>query len=133
MLGDYLVFPILLSKDLTASREFYHETLGLEILLEDEERIIFRCGSGSQLGVTRSTVGTADKQTQLAWRVPDLKAELADLRARGVTIQEYEEPDPRTTDGIADMGVFWSAWIIDPSGNALGILQSKGPRPTGVP
>lgn len=49
MLGDHLVFPILLSTDLAKSREFYHDTLGLDIVRQDEERIIFRCGSGSQL------------------------------------------------------------------------------------
>ena len=125
MLGDHPVFPILLSKDLVASRAFYHDTLGLEILREDEERIMFRCGGGSMLSVTLSTVGTADTQTQLAWRVPDLQAELADLRARGVRIDEYDLPDPKTTDGIADMGFSWAAWIIDPSGNALGIIQPK--------
>jgi len=109
MLGDHLVFPILLSMDLTASRAFYHDTLGLDILREDDERIIFRCGAGSQLTVTLSTTGTADPQTQLAWRVPDLRAELADLRARGVPIQEYDLPDPKTEDGIADMGFAWAA------------------------
>lgn len=129
MLGDHLVFPILLSKDLAASRTFYHDTLGLEILREDEERIIFRCGSGSQLSVTLSTIGTSDMQTQLAWRVPDLRAELADLRARGVRIEQYDAPDPVTdADGIADMGFAWAAWIIDPSGNALGIIEPKGTR-----
>ena len=128
MLGDYLIFPILLSKDLAQTREFYHDTLGLEILREDPERIIFRCGSGSQISVTRSTIGTADAQTQLAWRVPDLRAELADLRARGVRIEQYVAPDPVTdSEGIADMGFAWSAWIIDPSGNALAILQVKPP------
>jgi len=130
MLGDHLVFPILLSRDLAVSRAFYHDTLGLEILRQDEERIIFRCGSGSQLSVTLSTVGTADTQTQLAWRVPDLRAELDDLRARGVPIQAYDEPDPKTdAEGIADMGFAWAAWILDPSGNALAIIQPKGPPP----
>jgi catechol 2,3-dioxygenase-like lactoylglutathione lyase family enzyme len=128
MLGDHLVFPILLSMDLATSREFYHDTLGLDILRDDEARIIFRCGSGSQLSVTHSTIGTADAQTQLAWRVPDLHAELADLRARGVRIEAYDAPDPKTdADGIADMGFAWSAWILDPSGNALGIIQPKVP------
>ena len=127
MLGDHLVFPILLSKDLTASRAFYHDTLGLDILREDDERIIFRCGAGSQLAVTLSTTGTTDTQTQLAWRVPDLRAELADIRARGVPIQEYDVPDPKTEDGIADMGFAWAAWIIDPSRNVLGIMQPKNP------
>jgi catechol-2,3-dioxygenase len=134
MLGDHLVFPILLSRDLTSSREFYHGTLGLDVLREDEERIIFRCGSGSQVTVTLSTTGTSDTQTQLAWRVPDLRAELDDLRARGVRIEAYEAPDPKTdADGIADMGFAWASWILDPSGNALGIIQPKtgpaDPRP----
>ncbi len=129
MLADHLVFPILLSRDLDRDRLWYRDTLGLEILREDDERVIFRCGSGSQLSVTRSTVGTADSQTQLAWRVPDIRAEIADLRARGIRIEEYEEPDPKTTDGIADMGFAWAAWFIDPSGNALSIIQ---PKPPGV-
>jgi catechol 2,3-dioxygenase-like lactoylglutathione lyase family enzyme len=126
MLGDHLVFPILLSKDLEKSRAYYHDTLGLEILRTDPDRIVFRCGSGSQVVVTLSTTGTSDTQTQLAWRVPDLRAALADLRARGVRIESYVAPDPVTdADGIADMGHSWAAWIIDPSGNVLGIVQPK--------
>jgi catechol 2,3-dioxygenase-like lactoylglutathione lyase family enzyme len=128
MLGDHPVFPILLSTDLQASRAFYHDTLGLEILREDEERIIFRCGSGSQLSVTRSTTGTSDTQTQLAWRVPDIRAELDDLRARGVRIEQYDEPDPKTDPGgVADMGFAWAAWFIDPSRNVLSIIEPKTP------
>ena len=126
MLGDQLVFPILLSKDLAKSREFYHETLGLDILRHDEERIIFRCGSGSQVAVTLSTTGTSDTQTQLAWRVPDIRAELADLRVRGVRIEAYDAPDPVTdADGVADMGYAWAAWFLDPSRNVLAIIQPK--------
>ena len=73
MLGDHLVFPILLSKDLERSRAFYHDTLGLEVARRDDDRIVFRCGSGSQLVVTLSTTGTSDTQTQLAWRVSDVR------------------------------------------------------------
>jgi catechol 2,3-dioxygenase-like lactoylglutathione lyase family enzyme len=128
VLGDHLVFPILLSTDLARSRDFYHGTLGLEILREDDERLIFRCGSGSQLSVTRSTTGTSDTQTQLAWRVPDIRAALADLRARGVRIEAYDAPDPKTdADGIADMGFAWAAWFVDPSRNVLAIIQPKAP------
>ncbi len=127
MLGDHPVFPILLSTDLAASRTFYHDTLGLEILREDEgDRIVFRCGGGTQLVVTHSTVGTADIQTQMAWRVADLRAALADLRARGVRIEEYKAPDPVTVDGIADMGHSWAAWFMDPSQNVLAVVQPKG-------
>jgi catechol 2,3-dioxygenase-like lactoylglutathione lyase family enzyme len=126
MLGDHPVFPILLSTDLDASRAFYRDALGLEVVREDEgDRIVFRCGGGTQLVVTRSTVGTADSQTQMAWRVPDLAAALVDLRARGVRIEEYSAPDPVTVDGVADMGHSWAAWITDPSRNVLAIVQPK--------
>ena len=126
MLSDFPVFPILLSTDLDASRAFYHDTLGLEIVREDEgDRIVFRCGAGTQLVVTLSTVGTSDTQTQMAWRVPDVRAAVADLRARGVRIEEYEAPDPVTTDGVADMGHSWAAWFLDPSRNVLAVVQPK--------
>ncbi|HET9613983.1 MAG TPA: VOC family protein, partial [Candidatus Limnocylindrales bacterium] len=103
------------------------DTLGLEVIREDPgDRIVFRCGGGTQLVVTLSTVGTSDSQTQLAWRVPDVRAAVADLRSRGVRIEEYEAPDPVTDDGVADMGHSWAAWFIDPSRNVLAVVQPKG-------
>ena len=127
MLSDHPVFPILLSTDLAASRTFYRDVLGLEILREDaDDRIVFRCGGGTQLVVTLSTVGTTDTQTQMAWRVPDLPAAIADLRSRGVQIEEYTTPDPVTNDGIADMGHSLAAWFLDPSRNVLALVQPKG-------
>ena len=61
----------------------------------------------------------------MAWRVPDIRAAVDDLRARGVRIEEYEAPDPVTTDGVADMGHSWAAWFIDPSRNVLAVVQPK--------
>ena len=127
MLSEFPVFPILLSTDLDATRVFYHEVLGLEIAREDVgDRIVFRSGAGTQIAVTRSTIGTADSQTQLAWRVPDIHAAVAELRARGVKIEDYVAPDPVTVDGVADMGHSWAAWFIDPSRNCLAVVQPKG-------
>ena len=127
MLSDYPVFPILLSTDLDATRTFYHDVLGLEIAREDHgDRIVFRTGGGTQIAVTLSTTGTSDTQTQMAFRVPDIHAAVAELRALGVRIEEYEAPDPVTTDGVADMGHSWAAWFIDPSRNVLALVQPKG-------
>jgi catechol-2,3-dioxygenase len=126
MLSDHPVFPILLSTDMGASKTFYRDTLGLEMMAESEDRIVFGCGGGTQLVISRSTVGTSDTQTQMAWRVPDVHAAIADLRARGVHIEEYEAPAPVTVDGVADMGHSWAAWFIDPSRNVLSVVQPKG-------
>jgi catechol 2,3-dioxygenase-like lactoylglutathione lyase family enzyme len=126
VLSDHPVFPILLSRDLDASRHFYHGVLGLPILREDlPDRIVFGSGGGTQLVVTASTTGTKDIQTQLAWRVPDVRAAVDDLRARAVRIEEYRSPDPVTHDGIADMGHSWAAWFIDPSENILAVVEPK--------
>jgi catechol 2,3-dioxygenase-like lactoylglutathione lyase family enzyme len=126
VLNDSVVFPILLSLDLEATRVFYRDTLGLELAREDpDDRLVFRAGNGSQIAVTKSTVGSKDTQTQCAWRVPDIHAAVAELRSRGVRIEEYEAPDPVTTDGIADMGHSWAAWFVDPSGNVLAVVQPK--------
>jgi catechol 2,3-dioxygenase-like lactoylglutathione lyase family enzyme len=126
MLSEHPVFPILLARDLDAARSFYHGTLGLEVMREDPgDRIVFRSGGGTQLAVTLSTTGTADTQTQVAWRVPDIHEAVAELRARGVRIEEYSAPDPVTVDGIADMGHSWAAWFIDPSRNVLAVVQPK--------
>jgi catechol 2,3-dioxygenase-like lactoylglutathione lyase family enzyme len=126
VLSDYPVLPILLSKDLDTSRRFYRDTLGLEVAREDPDRTVYRAGGGAQFVVSLSTVGTHDTQTQMAWRVPDIKAAVADLRARGVRIEEYVAPLPVTVDGVADMGHSWAAWFLDPSGNVLAVVQPKG-------
>ena len=126
MLGDRVIHPVLLATDLAATRAFYHDRLGLEIIREDEHAIEFRCGGGTKLAVTRSTTGTADSQTQLGWEVDDLQAELDELRSRGVPIEDYDLPELNTEGGVADFGFAKMAWIIDPGRNALAIIEPRG-------
>ena len=78
---------------------------------------------GTHLDVTESTAGTADQQTQAAWQVSDIRTEAAELRARGIKVEDYDTPGLKTEDGIADIGFAWAAWISDPATNVLGILQ----------
>jgi catechol 2,3-dioxygenase-like lactoylglutathione lyase family enzyme len=125
MLGDHPISPVLLATDLAAARRFYQDLLGLEILSESEEGIVFKSGD-TALEVSKSTVGTKDTQTQAFWRVPDIRAEVAELRARGVEIEDYDQPGLKTDeDSVADVGVAWVAYIIDPGKNALAIFQLK--------
>jgi catechol 2,3-dioxygenase-like lactoylglutathione lyase family enzyme len=125
VLGDHPINPVLLATDLAAAREFYHDRLGLEVLEENEAAIVLRCGGGTRLDVTKSTTGTADTQTQASWQVEDVRAEVAELRSRGVKVEDYDMPGLKTEDGIADLGFAWAAWIVDPGKNALGLLQLK--------
>ncbi|MCA1708331.1 MAG: VOC family protein [Actinobacteria bacterium] len=125
MLGDHPIDVVLLAVDLEVAREFYVEKIGLDLLVESEHSLVLGCGGDSRLVISKSTVGTADEQTQAGFRVADLGAELEELRSRGVKIEDYDTPELKTQDGIADIGFALAAWFIDPGGNAIGILQEK--------
>ena len=100
VLNDSIVFPILLSRDLEASRAFYAGRLGLEIARENPgDRIVFRTGGGTQIAVTLSTVGTADTQTQLAWRVLDIHAA---VRRCHLKVSREKQADKRDVDAVLD-------------------------------
>ena len=130
ILGGAPAYTILLSLDLEASREFYRDKLGLRLLREDhseaDHRLVFEAGDGTRVIISQSTVGTSDSQTQMAFRVPDIRAAIRELESRGVRIEQYVAPDPVTDeDGVADMHHSWAAWFHDPSRNCIAIVQAK--------
>jgi catechol-2,3-dioxygenase len=125
MLANHPIDPMILATDLRVAKAFYADRVGLEVLLESDEFVTFKCGGDSRLVVTRSSSGTSEPQTKAAWRVSDLAAEVAELRLRGVNVEEYNEPGLKTVDGIADVGFALSAWLVDPHGNSIGLLQFK--------
>jgi len=123
MLADNPIDVVLLAPDLGASREFYAGKVGLSVLSEDESTIVVGCGGDSRIILSASSTGTANEQTQASWRVDDLAAELAELRARGVEIMEYDMPGLKTVNGVFDSGDALHAWIVDPGLNTIGIDQ----------
>ena len=125
MLRDSPLDVVLLATDLRPARDFYSNKLGLPIIDESEQRLAFSCGGASRVIISKSETGTADSQTQAQWRVQDLAAELADLRSRGVKIEEYDDPGFTTEDGIYDAGFALFAWITDPAKNLLALSQYK--------
>jgi catechol 2,3-dioxygenase-like lactoylglutathione lyase family enzyme len=93
MLADHPIDPMILATDLAAARAFYGDQIGLELLIESDDFRTFKCGGASRLVVTRSSTGTREPQTRPSWRVHDLAAELAELRARGVAVEDYVRRD----------------------------------------
>lgn len=59
------------------------------------------------------------------FHVRNLAAELAELRSRGMKIEEYDQPGIKTVYGVADIGFALLAWFIDPAKNCVGIIQLK--------
>ena len=125
MLSQSPIDVVLLATDLEASKDFYANKLGLQVLSENPGSVTFKCGGDSRLVISKSTAGTSDEQTQASFRVADVKAEAAELRSRGVKIEDYDMPGLKTVDGIADIGFAWIAWFIDPGKNCVGMIQLK--------
>ncbi len=125
MLAEHPIDVMILATDLGVARGFYRDRIGLEILLETDDFLTFRCGGDSRLVVSLSATGTSEQQTKASWRVQDLAAEVSELRRRGVEVAEYDGPGLKTADGIADVGFALAAWFVDPHGNSIGLLQFK--------
>jgi catechol-2,3-dioxygenase len=125
MLADNPIDVMILATDLAVAREFYGDRIGLEVMIESDDFLTFRCGGDSRLVVSRSAAGASEPQTKASWRVTDLAAEAADLRSRGVELEEYDGPGLKTFNGIADVGFALAAWLVDPHGNSIGLLQFK--------
>jgi catechol-2,3-dioxygenase len=129
MLGEHPIDVMILATDLGVAREFYGDRIGLDVLIESDDFLTFKCGGDSRLVVTRSATGTSEPQTKASWRVNDLAAEVSELRDRGVEVEEYDEPGLKTVEGIADVGFALAAWLVDPHGNSIGLLQFKREPP----
>jgi len=88
---------------------------------------VYRQGATHLSIYATPSAGTA-KNTVAVWRVDDLRAEMADMRARGVVFGDYDLGDVRTADGVLtdpDDGSL-AAWFADSEGNTLGLVEDHG-------
>jgi catechol 2,3-dioxygenase-like lactoylglutathione lyase family enzyme len=122
MLADRRVHTTLPTGDVDALRPFYEDVLGLTPYAILPGAVIYEVGDGTRFAISRSGIPAAGSHTQMAFAVPDVDAEVAALRARGITFETYETP---ATDaaGIARIGPGRAAWFKDPAGNLLAVIQ----------
>ena len=108
--------------DVDAAKAFYGGTLGLELVEENAGGIYYRAGS-SRVFVYPSQFAGTNQATAAGFDVDDIEAAVAELRGKGVTFEEYDYPELKTVDGIADLDGEKAAWFKDPSGNILSLGQ----------
>ena len=122
VITDAPIHPSLASADLAKARAWYSDKLGWEPTLEPPGVLVYELGGADSAFTIFETpfAGTA-KNTVMNWVVPDVRAEVGRLRARGVTFEEYETP--KTVDGIAQMPAGRAAWFRDPEGNLIGMIE----------
>jgi len=112
--------------DLDKARQFYGETLGLNVELLDADNglLALHLAGGRQTLAYLSPGMTPASYTILNFPVDDIEAAVDALVQRGVEILRYDglEQDER---GIMRAGGPLIAWFADPAGNVLSVLQER--------
>jgi len=126
MLQQAPIYAYVPVKDLARARKFYEQTLGFSPDYENEGGVGYKGAGGTAFFLYPSEFAGTNKASQAFWVVKDVRAEVAELKAKGVTFEEYDAPGFKTVDSIATGGGAMTAWFKDPEGNIMAIVQSIG-------
>ncbi|MEA4906776.1 MAG: VOC family protein [Chloroflexi bacterium] len=110
------------AQDLNRAKQFYAEKLGLQPASESAAGLIYQ-GKDSWFLLYPSSGVSTGSFTQAGWYTNDIQNEVAELKARGVVFEEYDYPNLKTVNSIANIGTSKSAWFKDSEGNLLGLVQ----------
>jgi catechol 2,3-dioxygenase-like lactoylglutathione lyase family enzyme len=127
MLHERRVHATLPVADLAVARAFWEDRLGFAPLQVLPTATLYAAAGGSTFAVSLASARATGGNTQMAFTVPDIEAEVMELSRLGVTLEAYDLPGLRTVDGIAEMGGNRVAWFRDPDGNVIGVIEF-GPR-----
>jgi catechol 2,3-dioxygenase-like lactoylglutathione lyase family enzyme len=123
MLSSSQIVAYVPVSDLARARKFYEEKLGFRAIDTSDAGVMYESGKGSRFFAYKSAGAGTSKASTAFWAVPDVEAEVADLKKRGVAFEEYDAPGYKTVNGIATGGGARTAWFKDSEGNILAVSQ----------
>jgi predicted enzyme related to lactoylglutathione lyase len=125
-LKDKPMFASLPAHDIERAKRWYEEKLELTPMLDlGDGGLLYNTG-GSQWLIYQTPAAGTGKQTVGGFVVPDIDETMRDLRAKGVTFEDYAMGDqgPTTENGVArDPNGGAAAWFTDSEGNILALTQ----------
>ena len=124
MFGKTKAFSGFSVNDAQAAKQFYGETLGLEVTEAHGILTLHLAGGGEVIAYPKGDQHAPASFTILNFQVEDIDAAVDELTRRGVAFQRYPglEADEK---GIVRGGGPLIAWFTDPSGNILAVLQDR--------
>jgi catechol 2,3-dioxygenase-like lactoylglutathione lyase family enzyme len=125
-LKDKPMFASLPAHDIERAKRWYEEKLELTPMLDlGNGGLLYNTGGSQWLIYQTPSAGTG-KQTVGGFVVPDIDETMRDLRAKGVTFEDYALGDkgPTTENGVArDPAGGAAAWFKDSEDNILALTQ----------
>jgi catechol 2,3-dioxygenase-like lactoylglutathione lyase family enzyme len=123
MLQKSPMYAYIPAKDVTRARKFYEQKLGFEPK-EEVAGVVYECAGGTACFLYPTPNAGTSKASQAFWQVDDVEREVAELKARGVTFEEYDAPGMKTVNSILTAGGAKAAWFKDTEGNILAVVQN---------
>jgi catechol 2,3-dioxygenase-like lactoylglutathione lyase family enzyme len=124
MFGKTKAFSGFSVDDVQKAKEFYGDTLGLDVT-EANGLLNLHLGGGAEvLAYPKGDQHTPATFTILNFQVDDIDAAVDELARRGIAFQRYPglEADEK---GVFRGGGPFIAWFTDPAGNILSVLQER--------
>ena len=110
--------------DLRKAKEFYGQTLGLDVT-ETPEGLELQTDQNSVFLYPKPN-HTPASFTVLNFQVDDIDEAIDDLASMGVNLEHYNLPDIKTdTRGIFRGPGHQIAWFKDPAGNILSVIEEQ--------
>jgi catechol 2,3-dioxygenase-like lactoylglutathione lyase family enzyme len=122
MLGSCDVIAFVATAQPAKAKEFYESILGLRLVADEPFSLVFDA-KGTMLRIAKVQVVTPARHTVFGWIVPDVRQAVTELKAKGITFEQYEGL-PQDEMGICSFpGGSEVAWFRDPDGNKLSLTQ----------
>ena len=125
MFKDTKAFSSFSVDDLQKAKEFYGQTLGLE-LSEEKEGLALRMAGGGVVFIYPKPNHTPATFTILNFPVNDIEQAVDELTKLGISFEHYDQEEIKTdTKGIHRNAGPKIAWFKDPAGNTLSVLEEN--------
>ncbi|WP_062310050.1 VOC family protein [Demequina rhizosphaerae] len=122
MLKDSVATACFSTDDIAKTKEFYNGTLGVPILMDQDDAVAFQFANGTAAFIYLKEDHVPAAHTVLILTGADVEAEVADLKSRGVVFADLPYTDD---DGITrEEGMPKTAWFQDPSGNWVAVGEN---------
>ena len=108
---------------MTRARNFYEQKLGFKPGQEIQGGVVYEFAGGTACFMYPTPSAGTSKASQAFWRVADVEREVAELKARGVKLEDYDFPGLKTVNGIASNNGGKAAWFKDSEGNIMAVIQ----------
>jgi len=125
MLRDFPMAARVAASDIGRARTWYRDKLGLEPEKEDMggAGLWYRTGGTWFYLYQTESAGTA-RNTVGGWEVHGIEGPMDDLRARGVSCEEYDFGEMKTVNGLLSIDGYKAAWFTDSEGNVLELTEA---------